>query len=188
MNSVARGTTAASRAAIGVCAVLFLAGGCASQDDAARGDRNSPLPRMAKDDALKWARDSTAHMAELTDVELLPDTAKVHFEGCVGENDEVAEDGRYSLFYYVYSPAPAMDHTRIVRKLRNELPKQGYEVTSYREFKSAYASAVFRARNKKNDNSVEAETVGSGRTKPQRFSFAVRTPCMLPPGAKQQQF
>ncbi|MFF4509226.1 hypothetical protein [Streptomyces sp. NPDC001401] len=183
MKSGARGTTAASHAAIAVSAVLLLAGGCSSQDDP-----NTPLPRMAKDDALKWAKDSTAHMAELTDVELLPDTAKVHFEACIGENDEVAEDGRYSLFYYVYSPAPATDHTRIVRKLRSELPKQGYEVTSYREFKSAYASAVLRARNKKNGYSVEAETVGSGKTKPQRFSFAVRTPCMLPPGAKQQQF
>ncbi|WP_344406182.1 hypothetical protein [Streptomyces longisporus] len=143
---------------------------------------------MAKDDALKWAKDSTAHMAELTDVELLPDTAKVHFEACVGANDEVAEDGRYSLFYYVYSPAPATDHTRIVRKLRSELSKRGYEVTSYREFRSAYASAVFRARGKKTSYSVEAETVGSGKRKPQRFSFAVRTPCMLPPGVKQQQF
>ena len=75
-----------------------------------------------------------------------------------------------------------------MRKLRRELPKQGYEVRSYREFKSAYASAVFRARNKENEYSVEAETVGSGKTKPQRLSFAVRTPCMLPPGAKQQQF
>lgn len=84
--------------------------------------------------------------------------------------------------------APARDRTRIVRKLRSELPKPGYEVTSYREFKSASASSVFRARSKKDDYNIEAETVGSGKTKPRRFSFAVRTPCMLPPGAKQQQF
>lgn len=183
MKSGARGATAAGQAAIAVSTALFLMGGCASQDDP-----NAPLPRMAKDDALKWAKDTTAHLAGLADVELRPDTAKVHFEACVGEKDEVAEDGRYSLFYYVYSPAPATDHTRIVRKLRRELPKQGYEVSSYREFKSAYASAVFRARNKKNDYSVEAETVGSGKTEPQEFSFAMRTPCMLPPGAKQQHF
>lgn len=151
-------------------------------------DSNAPLPRMAKDAALQWAKDYTAYMAKLTDVELLPDTAKVNFEECVGENDEVAEDGRYSLFYYVYSPAPVTEHTRIVRKLRSELPKQGYEVTSYREFKNAYASAIFWARNKKNDYRVEADTVGSGKTKPQRLSFSVRTPCMLPPGVKQQQF
>ncbi|MFI1732731.1 hypothetical protein ACH40E_26685 [Streptomyces acidicola] len=151
-------------------------------------DPNAPLPRMAKDAALQWAKDYTAYMAKLTDAELLPDTAKVNWEACIGENDEVAEDGRYSLFYYVYSPAPVTEHTRIVRKLRSEIPEQGYEMTSYREFKTAYTSAVFRARNKKNDYRVEADTVGSGKTKPQRFSFAVRTPCMLPPGAKQQQF
>jgi hypothetical protein len=47
---------------------------------------------------------------------------------------------------------------------------------------------VLRARNKKNDYRVEAETVGSGKAKPQRFSFAVRTPCLLPPSPKQQRF
>jgi hypothetical protein len=151
-------------------------------------DPNAPLPRMEKDAALKWAKDYTEYMARLTDVELTPSTAKVHFEACVGENDEVAEDGRYSLFYYIYSPAPVREHTRVARTLRRELSQQGYEVTSYREFKSAYASMVFRARNKKNSYMVTADTVGSGKTEPQELSFAVRTPCMLPPGVKQQQF
>ncbi|MER6093475.1 hypothetical protein [Streptomyces bluensis] len=151
-------------------------------------DPNAPLPRMEKDAAVKWAEDYTAYMARLTDVELIPSTAKVNFEACVGQNDEVAEDGRYSLFYYVRSPAPVTEHTSVVRTLRRELAQQGYEVTGYREFQDAYASAVFRARNKKNSYRVTAETVGSGRTNPQRLSFSVRTPCMLPPGAKQQQF
>jgi len=143
---------------------------------------------MEKDAALKWAKDYTEYMARLTDVELTPSTAKTHFEACIGENDEVAEDGRYSLFYYVYSPAPVTEHTRVARTLRQELSQQGYEVTSYREFKDAYASMVFRARNKKNSYMVTADTVGSGKKKPQELSFAVRTPCMLPPGVKQQQF
>ncbi|MFJ4756667.1 MULTISPECIES: hypothetical protein [unclassified Streptomyces] len=151
-------------------------------------DVNAPLPRMAKDEALRWAKDYTAYVAKLTDVELLPDTEKVLFEDCLGKNDEVAEDGRYSLFYYIYSPAPASDHTRIVRRLRSELTERDYEVTAYREFKSSYESAILWARNKKNNYTVEADTVGSGKLKPQRFSFAVRTPCMLPPGVKQQQF
>ncbi|MFF4909677.1 hypothetical protein ACFY2T_33005 [Streptomyces sp. NPDC001260] len=116
------------------------------------------------------------------------DTDETVYKPCVGENDEVAQDGRYTLFYYVNSPAPATEHTRMVRKRRSQLPSQDYEVTSYREFKSTYASAIFRAWNKKNDYQVEAETVGSGKTKPQRFSFAVRTPCLLPPGAEQQKF
>ncbi|WP_353945073.1 hypothetical protein ABII15_28265 [Streptomyces sp. HUAS MG91] len=151
-------------------------------------DKNAPLPRMEKAAALKWARDHTARLAEVAGVDILPDTAKTAFEECVGEHDEVAEDGRYSLYYYVYSPAPATDHTRIVRTLREELAKSGYEITGYREFKSAYESSVLRARNKKNQFSVEAETVGSGKKKPQRFSFSVSTPCLLPPGAEQQQF
>ncbi|MFE5185298.1 hypothetical protein [Streptomyces sp. NPDC056628] len=164
-------------------AALLLTAACTSGSE----DPNVPLPRREKDDALRWAKDYTAYVAKLTDVELLPDTEKVHFEDCLGKNDEVAEDGRYSLFYYVYSPAPATDHTRIVRRLRSELPKRGYEVTAYREFKNAYESATLGARNK-NNYTVEADTVGSGEDKPQRFSFAVRTPCMLPPGVEQQQF
>ena len=150
--------------------------------------KNVPLPRMEKDAALKWAKDYTAYMARIAAVELTPSTAKAHFEACIGANDEVAEDGRYSLFYYVNSPAPVTEHTRVVRTLRRELSKQGYEVTGYREFKDAYESAVFRANNKDNSYRVTAETVGSGKTKPQALSFSVRTPCMLPPGAKQQQF
>ncbi|MFD8565969.1 hypothetical protein [Streptomyces sp. NPDC057694] len=151
-------------------------------------DANAPLPRMSKDDAVKWAEKYTAHMAELAGVELTVSSAKTNFEDCVGAKDEVAEDGRYSLYYYVDSPAPVSEHTRIVRKLRSELSKQGYEVTSYREFKDSYESAAFSARNKKKGYSVEADTVGSGKTKPQAFNFAVRTSCMLPPGVKQQQF
>ncbi|MEU6366594.1 hypothetical protein ABZ876_12850 [Streptomyces sp. NPDC046931] len=155
-----------------------------SQSDAP----NAPLPRMEKKAALKWAKDYTAYMARLTDVGLVPSTAKANFEACIGANDEIAKDGRYSLFYYVYSPAPVTEHTRVVRTLRRELTQQGYEVTGYREFKDAYSSAVFRANNKENSYRVTAETVGSGKAKPQRLSFSVRTPCMLSPGVKQQQF
>ena len=45
-----------------------------------------------------------------------------------------------------------------------------------------------RANDKKTFHRVTAETVGSGKAKPQALSFSVRTPCMLPPDAKQQQF
>ncbi|MFM9368253.1 hypothetical protein [Streptomyces sp. Da 82-17] len=143
---------------------------------------------MEKAAALKWAKDYTSYMAKVTEVELIQSTETVEYEDCLGENDEVAEDGRYNLFYYVRSPAPTKEHTRVVRILHEELKKKGYEITGYREFKNSYESAIFSARNPKNNYSVEAETVGSGRTKPQRLTFAVRTPCMLPPGAKQQQF
>lgn len=151
-------------------------------------DPNAPLPRMEKEAALKWAEDYTAYLAKVAGVKLLPSTAKTHFEACVGENDEVATDGRYSLFYYVYSPAPTSEHTRIIRTLRRELSERGYKIVGYREFKNSYYSALLQARNEKNNYYVEADTVGSGKNKPQRFSFSVRTPCMIPPGAEQQQF
>lgn len=97
----------APRSPHAVCAALLLAGGCAFQDDASPKGRNSPLPRTAREDALWWAKDSTARMAGLTGAELLHDTAEAVFEPCVGENNETADDGRYTLYYYVYSPAPA---------------------------------------------------------------------------------
>ncbi|WP_320777681.1 hypothetical protein [Streptomyces sp. CRN 30] len=151
-------------------------------------DPNEPLPRMEKDAARKWAADYTAYLARLTDVELDDSTVEVNFETCLGAHDEVAEDGRYSLFYYVYSPAPVTEHTRVVRTLRRELTRKGYEITAYREFRDARYSAILDARDKDNGYTVSADTVGSGRSKPQRLSFAVRTPCMLPPGVEQQQF
>lgn len=155
----------------------------------ASDDPNTPLPRMEKDAALKWAKDYIAYMAQLTDVELIPSTAKTHFEACVGESDEVAKDGRYSLFYYVRSPRVAdKKHTQVVQTLHRELPKHDYKILGYREFKNSYYSALIQARNKKNSYYVEAHTVGSDNSKPQRLSFSVRTPCMLPPGVKQQQF
>ncbi|MYT73314.1 MULTISPECIES: hypothetical protein [unclassified Streptomyces] len=40
----------------------------------------------------------------------------------------------------------------------------------------------------KNRYSPGAETVGSGKKKPQRCSFSVSAPCMLPPGAERQKF
>ncbi|MFR9674670.1 hypothetical protein [Streptomyces sp. TR06-5] len=142
---------------------------------------------MKKDAALKWAEDYTTYMARLTDVDLLPPTAHVNWENCVGVNDEVAEDGRYSLFYYIYSPAPTSEHTRVVRKLRHELPQHGYKVLGYRQFKNSYESATLQMRNVENSYLITAHTVGSGQTGPQRLSFGVRTPCMLPPGVEQQQ-
>ncbi|MFD7918140.1 hypothetical protein ACFV3R_02750 [Streptomyces sp. NPDC059740] len=151
-------------------------------------DPNTPLPRVAKDSALNWARDYTVYMARLTDVDLDASTEKVNWEACVGENNEVAKDGRYSLFYYIYSPAPTTEHTHVVRTLRHTLSRHGYRITGYREFKDSYTTAVFDARNEKSSYLVSAETVGSGKNKPQRLSFSVRTPCMLPPGVEQQRF
>ncbi|TQJ90399.1 hypothetical protein [Streptomyces sp. SLBN-31] len=153
-----------------------------------RTDPNAPLPRVDRKAAAKWAEEYTTYLARLTGVALDPSTARANFEPCLGRNDEIATDGRYSLFYYVNSPAPVTEHTRVVRTLRHELPQQGYEVTAYREFENAYASAVFRARDTRSSYLVTADTVGSGRTRPQRLSFAVRTPCLLPPGVEQQRF
>ncbi|MDI3408402.1 hypothetical protein [Streptomyces cavernicola] len=165
---------------------MIATGGCMSSSP--EDDPNTRLPRMERSDALTWARDYTSYMAEITDVELINSTEKINYEECLGANGELADDGRYSLFYYVYSPAPVTEHTRVVRALRQELKKKGYEVTGYREFKDSYYAATLSARNRSNGYSVTADTVGSGKTKPQRLSFAVRTPCMLPPGVKQQQF
>ena len=111
----------APRSPHAVCAALLLAGGCVFQDDASPKGRNSPLPRTAREDALWWAKDSTARMAGLTGAELLPDTAEAVFEPCVGANNETADD------------RPV--HPLLLRLLARP---GHYEVTSYREFKSAF--------------------------------------------------
>lgn len=167
-------------------AALLATGGCMSTSP--ENDPNAPLPRMEKSAALKWAKDYTAYLAKVSDAELIDSTEKIHYEDCLGADGELADDGRYSLFYYIYSPAPVAEHTRIVRALRRELMKKGYEIKGYREFQDSYYSATLTARNVKNGYKATGNTVGDGKDKPQRFSFAIRTPCMLPPGVEQQQF
>ncbi|MBT2528097.1 hypothetical protein J7E91_22430 [Streptomyces sp. ISL-99] len=151
-------------------------------------DINAPLPRMTRQAALKWAQDYTAYMGGIAGVDIDRSTEVPRFRNCVGKNDEVAEDGRFTLTYYVFAEVPHTQHTAAVRALKSRLEKEGYEMAGYREYQDAYYSASLSARHKEHGYTVMADTNKPKKTSPDSMSFSANVPCMLPPDAEQQQF
>ncbi|MCD0483946.1 hypothetical protein LO771_16475, partial [Streptacidiphilus sp. ASG 303] len=87
--------------------------------------KNDPLPRLSRERATRWAEEHTARMAEAAGVELDRKSAESIFEECVGRNDEVVRDGRYSLYYTVYAPVARERQTEVARRLRADFEKGG---------------------------------------------------------------
>jgi hypothetical protein len=148
--------------------------------------KNAPLPRLSKERAAQWAEEHAARMAEVAGVELDGKSAESLFSDCVGKNDEVADDGRYTLYYTVYSQVPKEKHTEIVRKVRADFEKEGYEITGYREYQDDYNTALLDARDAETGYTFSAESVGPYRKPSTKILFGVRTPCMIPLGTTQQ--
>ncbi|MCD0483945.1 hypothetical protein LO771_16470 [Streptacidiphilus sp. ASG 303] len=148
--------------------------------------KNDPLPRLSRERATRWAEEHTARMAEAAGVELDRKSAESIFEECVGRNDEVVRDGRYSLYYTVYAPAPKERHTEVVRKVRADFEKEGYRIAGYREYQDDYYTAVVDAVDDDTRFSLSAESAGPARKPSRTILFSVRSPCMIPPGATQQ--
>ncbi|WP_377269733.1 hypothetical protein [Peterkaempfera sp. SMS 1(5)a] len=161
---------------LSVTALLLTTGGCMSDDG-----KNDPLPRLSKERATSWAEEHTARMAEAAGVELDRQSAEPVFEDCVGRNDEVVHDGRYSLYYTVYAEVPRQRHTEVARRLRADFEKEGFRITGYREYQDDHYTALVDAR----DDDTRF-TLATGSVSPTRYLFSVRTPCMIPPGATQQ--
>ncbi|MBT2400697.1 hypothetical protein [Streptomyces sp. ISL-100] len=174
------------RAAITAVAVL-ITGGCMPADDDSK-DINAPLPRMTREAALKWAKDYTGYMGGIAGVDIDRSTEVPRYAGCVGENDEVAEDGRFVFRYRVFTELPPTQHTAVVRALKSQLEKDGYEIADYREYQDARLSASLLAIHKEHGYTVSANTNRPNKTSPDSMSFSANVPCMLPPDAEQQQF
>lgn len=147
-------------------------------------DINKPLPRKSREESLQWAKDYTSTMARYADVEISSDPApRKRFDICVGQNDEVAEDGRYTLTYTGYAKLPDKQHIPAIRKLRKALEEHGVRITSHTE-RPATPEAIMYGRSDSEGYSLIADSVNP----PGTLRLSVSTPCFLPPGAKQQQF
>ncbi|WP_128512538.1 hypothetical protein [Streptomyces inhibens] len=147
-------------------------------------DLNKPLPRKSRADALAWAKQYTAAMAHYAETKISNDPApRESFEECIGRNDEVADDGRFTLTYAVYAHLPQKDHIEAVRKVRTALKQHGVEITSYEE-RPARPEVLLHGFHNKEHFSLIADSVKP----PNLLRFSVSTPCFLPPGAKQQKF
>ncbi|MFI6011508.1 hypothetical protein ACIBAG_22295 [Streptomyces sp. NPDC051243] len=168
--------------------LLFSATACTS--DGAR-DINDPLPRKARDATLGLARDFTERMANDANVELKPSEEIVHFYDCVGEHDEVADDGRFYLKYHARADLPRDQHIQIVRKLRKSLKKQGFKDLGGNERPGDERPIIwnFEAEDGGEWYDLDVHSLDGRQGKePDELQFSVNTTCFLPPGAKQQKF
>ncbi|MGW4896242.1 hypothetical protein ACWEQL_28910 [Kitasatospora sp. NPDC004240] len=147
-------------------------GGCVSQPD-----KNEPLPVMARQEAQDWARHMTEYMAQTAGVTITPDTVKASFRDCVGKNDEVATDGRYTMSYAAYSSVSPEQHGEAVRKIRPMLEQQGFEIKGYREELNGKPDALLDAFQPAGRYLVSAETTATGNL----LLLRVSTRCLMPP-------
>ncbi|MFE1784202.1 hypothetical protein ACFW9F_16860 [Streptomyces sp. NPDC059506] len=160
---------------------LLLTGACMSDEG-----KNAPLPRMSKEEATTRAEEYASRMAEAAGVSLREGDAETYFYDCVGKNDEIAGDGRFSLYHAVHADLPKEEHTAAVRKLRADFKEKGYEVTGYREYEDDYRTATVSATIPDDRFTVDVSSSGPSRKPSKTLLFGVRTPCLLPPGATQE--
>ena len=148
-------------------------------------DPNAPLPVLSREAALSWARDFTRMMAEQAGAALRPETATEHFHDCVGRADEVADDGRFQLLYYVRGRLPQDAHLAAVGRLGKALLANGYRVTGWLgdPEREGAQRVVLDMTHPRQRTHVSAESTGDDE-----LTFTVRTGCLLPPGARQQRF
>ncbi|MFB8200452.1 hypothetical protein [Kitasatospora purpeofusca] len=135
-----------------------------------------PLPVKARQDAQDWAQHMTESMAQSAGVNLDASSAEPFFDGCVGKNDEVAQDGRYKMSYAVYSSAPVGQHPEAVRKVRATLEQQGFKIDGYRETTDGKVDTVLDASQPSSRYLITVETTTGGL-----LLFRVKTPCLMPP-------
>ncbi|CAG6391852.1 conserved exported hypothetical protein [Actinacidiphila cocklensis] len=161
-------------------ASLILLEGCMTSND---GDTNAPLPRMSRQDAQTWAAHFAESMARSAGAPIDATSVKPQFSDCVGKNDEVAHDGRFYLTYRAEVPLPAHKQGSAGARIRDDLQKRGYEITSFRDDDTVDPAVVLEAYNPDQDFSIRV----AGYKAPEVLNLGVFTPCLLPPGVKQEQ-
>jgi hypothetical protein len=165
--------------ALGLISLLLL-GGCMSSGD---GDPNAPLPRMSRADAKAWAAHFTESMARSAGAEIDPKTIDPGFYDCVGKHDEVMNDGRFNLNYYAHAPLAREKQGDAVRRIMADLKKRGYRIDSFRDDETVEPAVVLEAYSPDKDFFIDV----SGYKSPDSLTLTVMTPCLLPPGVKQQR-
>lgn len=144
---------------------------------------NDPLPRMSREKAEEWGKHWVESMVRTTKGDTLPGTLQAHFGECTGKGSETAEDGRFTLQYNGRARLPRERQAEAVRALRDELKSQGFDIVGYREDTTVRPAYLVDAQHPKDRQFVSAGDLDNGT-----FTYVVNTPCLLPPGVKQQQF
>ncbi|MFJ9459222.1 hypothetical protein ACIRST_29560 [Kitasatospora sp. NPDC101447] len=143
--------------------------------------KDDPLPVKSQQEALDWARQIIAHVAQTTGARINAEPEIYGFNPCVGRNGEKAPDDRYTLDYGVHADVPDDQQNDVLRKVRDLLTGEGLKVTEYQEIPAgdppAQPAAAFSARHPDSQYVVDVDSTGGHN----RMSLAVRTPCLLPP-------
>ncbi|MFE4057790.1 hypothetical protein ACFXP3_16085 [Streptomyces sp. NPDC059096] len=142
---------------------------------------------MSKEKAEEWARHWTESMARTAQAEIEPETdpelPAASFTNCVGKDNEVADDGRFTLRYSVRAKLAKAQHAEGVRAIRDTLKEQGFEIQGYRSDPTKDPANLVDAKHPKDQQFVSA-----GDVTDELLTLIVVTPCLLPPGAEQRQF
>ncbi|MFC5667382.1 hypothetical protein ACFP3U_30995 [Kitasatospora misakiensis] len=135
-----------------------------------------PIPVMARQDAQAWAQHMTEYMAQIAGGAITAETVRPSFRECVGKNDEVAKDGRYTMSYAAYSPIPLEQHPEAARRIRTMLEQQEFQVSGYRETLNGKVQALLDAFQPSGRYLATVETMAGGD-----LMFRISTRCLMPP-------
>ncbi|WP_157838581.1 hypothetical protein [Streptomyces xiaopingdaonensis] len=137
---------------------------------------------MGKSEARALAEDVIESAVVSHGGKISPGFDNLFFYRCVGERYELAEDGRFSMSYYGRTEVSPESQAAAMRQIRRALARRGFHVE--RDVPPEVAREI----------SLQAEG-------PHRFSvsvesdenegvvrFSLQTPCLLPPGVKQEEF
>lgn len=160
---------------------VLLVGGCMNEEDK---DINKPLPRMSQKEAERKAHSVTQSLTHSAGLEVDEKSISTDYTKCVGANDEVPEDGRFVLQYGARTPLAGEKHKHAIQKMREHLKEIGYKLQGYQETKGVNGSIILDASDPDSGFTLAVDGV------PKRDEITLRlvTPCLLPPGAKQQQY
>ncbi|MFJ2444573.1 hypothetical protein ACIOWG_29940 [Streptomyces sp. NPDC087658] len=150
-------------------------------------DANAPLPRMSKKKAEEWARHWTQSMARTAKAEIVPETdpdlPAAEFTNCIGSKGESSDDGRFTLRYSVRAKLPQLQHAEAVRAVRDTLKKQGLTIQDFRNDPAVSPPNLLYAQHPENHQFISVRDSDE-----EHLVLIVSTPCLLPPGAEQQQW
>ncbi|WP_345039094.1 hypothetical protein [Streptomyces sannanensis] len=138
---------------------------------------------MSEEKAEEWARHWTESMARTAKARIDATTVGASFTNCVGKNNESASDGRFTLSYRVLAGLPKEQHAAAVRAIRDALKQQGLEIQDFRSDPALSTPNLLYAKHPKDRHFIAVIDPDDGY-----LTLTVDTPCLLPPGAEQQQF
>jgi hypothetical protein len=143
--------------------------------------KNDPLPVKSRDKAEFDVRSLIDRLGDEIGTQPDSETVDKEFRDCVGKQGETADDGRFDMHYRAEMPLPRGEYDDALRKLKKKLKSGGYKITGYRE--GDWQEVLLYAKGGNDDFFV---SVGGVKPPHEALTFAVTTPCFLPPGAEQE--